>query len=547
MPGKNEVTLTFAGDSDKLERTVKQVTGATGNLEDAFDRVGVAAKRSQDRMSGLGDSSDRVSKLIGKGGGDFRSYGSDLDGVGDGFNDLEDRAMGAGNILNGVNDMMTAQDPATYAMGLSDLAAGIRYTVVPTLQDFAKGTKGVVSQLGGMKGLLTGGAIIGGVAALAFGLKQIQDNRTQKNLAEINDQLDETGRLSDSVAEKMLFVAAETGNFDDMLQQVADVGGVKAAERLVEQAELLGANEETMRLMRAELANLKDEYDASAVAIDDFNTALEEQQQKQMALVDPLFNLITSTNELAAAKADEVAAQTALNDALTGSDPVAIAEAQRALEDAHIGVAEAAYGSTAAEETLMAQLATGQTTVAEMRGQIDQLEQSGRLSGDAAEYLRGQIDRLQSKEITLTANIWNATQGIGTVAERLAALDKSVQIQVAFEVYGTAELNRARALAGGYKGAIVPGYAAEGGLSWSSGPRGTDTVPMWLTPGEMVLNRGQQQNLFDAIDAGRLGGAAPQVTNVINVNVAGSIRSDREVVKLIRDEINRGGMRGVLR
>lgn len=38
-------------------------------------------------------------------------------------------------------------------------------------------------------------------------------------------------------------------------------------------------------------------------------------------------------------------------------------------------------------------------------------------------------------------------------------------------------------------------YHAEGGFVGMGGPRGTDTVNTWLTPGELVLNRAQQNNL----------------------------------------------------
>lgn len=47
-------------------------------------------------------------------------------------------------------------------------------------------------------------------------------------------------------------------------------------------------------------------------------------------------------------------------------------------------------------------------------------------------------------------------------------------------------------------------YHAEGGFVGS--PRGTDVTPMWATPGELVLNRAQQQNLADQLQQGGGGG-----------------------------------------
>ena len=61
------------------------------------------------------------------------------------------------------------------------------------------------------------------------------------------------------------------------------------------------------------------------------------------------------------------------------------------------------------------------------------------------------------------------------------------------------------------KGGIVPEYggtpqyfaAGVGAVQYydaGGGPRGTDTVPAWLTPGEMVLTGGQQQGLFGGMN-----------------------------------------------
>jgi hypothetical protein len=86
-------------------------------------------------------------------------------------------------------------------------------------------------------------------------------------------------------------------------------------------------------------------------------------------------------------------------------------------------------------------------------------------------------------------------------------------------------------------GGVVPQYLASGGF----GPRGTDTVPAWLTPGEMVLNKTQQANLWAAAN-GRLSGGGGMT---VNVHVSGSILSERELIRVIRDQFGRGGIAGV--
>lgn len=78
-------------------------------------------------------------------------------------------------------------------------------------------------------------------------------------------------------------------------------------------------------------------------------------------------------------------------------------------------------------------------------------------------------------------------------------------------------------------------YHAGGGFV-GGGPRGTDTVNTWLTPGELVLNRAQQNSL-----AGQLVGSANKPYNIV---VTGKI-SGRDI-RLAADTDNRsrGGSRG---
>ena len=81
------------------------------------------------------------------------------------------------------------------------------------------------------------------------------------------------------------------------------------------------------------------------------------------------------------------------------------------------------------------------------------------------------------------------------------------------------------------KGGVV--YAANGFF-----PKGKDTVPAMLSPGEMVLNQGQQSRLFDIL-AGKTqlaGGGGP----VININVGNMIASrgeQREFARMIKERL----------
>ena len=97
-------------------------------------------------------------------------------------------------------------------------------------------------------------------------------------------------------------------------------------------------------------------------------------------------------------------------------------------------------------------------------------------------------------------------------------------------VSASAAAGAAGSLLGLAKGGVVPRaqYLASGGFA--GGPRGTDTVPAWLTPGEMVLNRDQQT---------ALGGA---MGNTINqtINISGNVddRAIQQIQAITRNVIS---------
>lgn len=87
----------------------------------------------------------------------------------------------------------------------------------------------------------------------------------------------------------------------------------------------------------------------------------------------------------------------------------------------------------------------------------------------------------------------------------------------------------------------VVGKAADGGprsnMTWV-GEQGPELVD--LAPGSMVHTAGDSRRMADSWQGG--GGGGP----VINVYVQGSIRSDRDLVGIIRDEFIKGGFRGLV-
>lgn len=113
---KNQVTLTMVGDTDKLEK--------------AFDRVGSSAAAMDSDVS-------KASRNIG-------SSADSFDRVGDGFDELDTKAMGFRDGITGVQDTMTgfgqlmegdvAGGLLTLGMGIGDLASSMVNLIVPTVK-----------------------------------------------------------------------------------------------------------------------------------------------------------------------------------------------------------------------------------------------------------------------------------------------------------------------------------------------------------------------------------------------------------------------------
>ncbi len=113
MAGKNEVTLTFAGDTSKLEKAFSDVDASAKRMSDGVDR---SAERMEASFDGAGASIDGV----GDKGGDLESGLRGTTDVMTGFS-----AAMKGDVMGGLTDM---------AGGVEALAMGFSGVLVPALQ-----------------------------------------------------------------------------------------------------------------------------------------------------------------------------------------------------------------------------------------------------------------------------------------------------------------------------------------------------------------------------------------------------------------------------
>lgn len=476
---KPEAVLTIAGDATQLERASKQAQNSTEKLAQAFDEVSQAAKRTDTAMAGVDGASARLSQIAGRGGADFRAYRSDLDGVGDGFNDIEDRAMGAGNIINGFQDVMKggSQGAATFAMGLSDLAAGVRYTVVPSLQDGVKGAKGFIDKLGGLKGAAGIAAGAAGIGAVLVAIDQFNKRQQQMNIERMTSEFLAAGDSAEQMGDVIQTLSGQGfkeffGTFDRLAHTNRE-----AAERFVDQAEAAGLAKSQIEGMRETLHTLSAAEEQAARDTEDLAAAHDRAVEAVSNLHDklregisPIFDYqaaITSNQEALVAEAEATQAVTDAIAEFGAGSPEAV-QAQRDLEAAHRDVINSAFDLSEAEDQLQSALQDGRVTAGELDGVLRVLQDRGYTSAEAMDFLRRSIDNLPT----------NKTINIVTRQSTIIAGSRNVPLA---------------------SGGVV--YAAQGFMA-----RGSDTVPAMLTPGEMVLNSRQQANLFDMINRGGGGG-----------------------------------------
>jgi hypothetical protein len=110
---------------------------------------------------------------------------------------------------------------------------------------------------------------------------------------------------------------------------------------------------------------------------------------------------------------------------------------------------------------------------------------------------------------------------LGVIAEKYARLEAEAREEEARRVSG--------AMSGGYVGAHGVQYLATGGKVLGFVPRGTDTVPTMLTPGEGVLSRRGMQALGELNRGGSSGGG-----DVYHITVNGAQDAEEVANEILR-------------
>lgn len=533
--GLDSAAKGIKGVGDAAEKSGTKVKGFSGIVDTATGTVmgpiADGAERAQDKLKGLGDGVDRTSDrlrgldgVVGRGGRAFGDYGTGLGGVGDRADEVDTRMMGLSDGIQGVTDLMGGNGklrPHEMAMAFSDLGSAAYNTVIPSMQSVVKATKGMsVAMAASVVGLA---ALAAGAVYLAFTQKStsIDVDKTTKALES------QDAAVKVSMQETLAFVAS-WGHlpevFDEVLEKTPQV-----ADEFIAQAEAAGASEEELDAMREKLEEVADTSDFLADKIRGVADAIRAQS-------DPVFAALDSMNQLADANAAVGEAQAALNVAVAefgAGSPEAI-QAEQDLAAAHQEAATSAFGQEQAMLDLAAEMQASGTSVEGIIAHMQGLEVQGLISQATVDAVTAALGRVPGQVgASIIANDL-ASGIIGRVSSNLDLLDgksATVRINQLFRSVGSAfGFGNAH---GGVTGAI--GQAAGGGVRNAQtlvGERGPELVD--LPFGSTVTPAGTTAAML-----GGGGGGAP--VQVGPFYIQGSIRSDRDLVKLIRDEFDRGG------
>lgn len=539
-----QVTLTFAGDSAALERTFDKVGSGSRSLEGDLDRLGRATDDARDRAS---------------------RYGSGLDGLGNRADELDTRMMGLSDGIQGTTDLMRSGTlaPHELAMAFADLGSAAYNTVVPSLQDVRTKVGDTITTLreGGpaaddmrrkLSGFATLGAGIAGIVGVATAIHQVNEAVSEAKIEQLTTQFLATGDAAQTLADignehplnPFKSGADELiGTFEELLRQSPEV-----AESFVDQMEAADGVSSATEFMREAIDTARAANEGATEAQEANTRALRDYSDALAAAFDPMFGLIDAQNANAEAQRAVTEAQAALNEATAtyGAASPEAAAAARELSDAQLANAESALGVTTATHTLTEAIRNGDVSISQLREQMSTWDSQGLLTqgvlqavADRMGITMEQARALGDTDPTIDVEaIDYATSPIMSIAENLGWLDGQ-RATTYIDTVRTEFIQTIREGLGwgAATGGIVPQYLATGG-SVIGGPRGTDTVPAWLSPGEMVLNAGQQAELF-AMANGRGGGGGP----VYNVTVQGSVLGDRDLARKLQELNERGGRR----
>jgi TP901 family phage tail tape measure protein len=304
----------------------------------------------------------------------------------------------------------------------------------------ASAFSGTAGTLGGkLRGLSVAAGVATAIAGIAAAIEAANDAAVRREIDELTTRFLATGdaseRLEDALNGDLRAMAAVDGMFDDLVES-----NLAAAERFMEQAEAAGFSAEQIDWMRQKIEEKRaadqqavadqeantaaveegaEAYDEQAAAVNRAVEALNAQADALAAQFDPLFGLISANQGVRDALVTRAEAEAAVAEAARehGRNSAEYAEAQRQLNDAIYGTAQAAVGQEQALINLAAAVENGDVTIDEARAALQRWSEQGLISAEDVDFLR-----LRFESLINTSEDYADTPYIATVGERGARM-----------------------------------------------------------------------------------------------------------------------------
>jgi len=573
----------LGGDLDATRERFDALGDSAGASADAFDKTDSSARDMQKAWAEVQAAMIEVGSVIAPMAADLaRIIASLAQAFGDLPGPVQSVVVGllgiaaaAGPVLWVAGKLITAWGALMTGLSKFAVPAGTVSGAFDQAGTSADGFRGKVGRIPAAARLAAGA--LGALGVVIAGLEIFNTLRVDKvadELKSLTDGIDVAGL--EGTREALAAYRAELDELDQRegkgrLFSVAGVnvfgtnGDADRQERidqLRQNIEELEASEESLEGQEREsaaafagasgaMSDLTDETTLGINAVQDYSDALRAQ-------FDPLFGMLDALGANAEAQGQVTEAQNALNDAIAtyGATSPEATEAQAALTEAQRQATGSALDVSSATASLNAAIAANPALLQSSKDQLAVWVAQGLISQSTADAMAAQFDQTAASaaalgatdpNVAVTAETATAMGLLDQVWGGLLNLDGQTATVTVTEVWNRVEsklFNRGGlAFAGG---GVV--YAATGMVA-PDGPRGTDTIPAWLTPGEMVLNKGQQANLWNLLSSGSMvsasagGGGVAQAPVIIDARGA-IISSQAQFDRMVASALSRNGERG---
>lgn len=543
----------------------------------ATDSSAPGLDSATDRVDSLGDAAQRTGAKFDDLGGRVRGTGDQagesagkLDRLGEAGGNAESQFLGLGAGISGVSTLMQGGTLSSeeMAMAFADLGDSVEHTVVPWVQKAGTGVANLGSKIkdgirnaggfsGSLRSLGRAAAFAAGPAALlAAGAALEQWNQAQQraNVDRLTNEFLAAGEAAQAMSEVMLSAARHgPAEFVGLFAELAATNR-EAAERFVDLAEAGGTADDIITQMRdhlqtlagAEVQTAEDARDAAdgIGSLEEATRRAEEAQRSftdsLRAATDPVFAMLDAEHGRADAQARIGEAQQALNETIAtyGENSTEATQAQRDLETAQIDAARAAGDQEVAASDLNAAIAENPHLLDEAIARLQGWVAQGAITQEQAAAMEGQFRGTaeQADRVGGTRRVTFTQAGIPVLRQMVH--DLGVEIA---QVEGVHHVT----LQGTLAGTIRPrGAQRHGGIAGAQSGGVHDGLTMVNEGGFELLDLPPGTQVHSNPDSERiLAGMGGGVTVNVNLYVQGSIRSDRDLVGLIRDEFENGGLR----